>query len=175
MRTLWLLAVALLALAAPARAQELRPGARVRVTAPLIQGQTRYVGTVMSTDGGRIRMRLDPTLRQVAGDTISIPASMVQQVEISMGRAGRSRTAGARTGAVAGLAAGIGLGLALGSKSPNGALRTSLWLGPTVAVAGAAAGGVLGAGGDQELWRPLQPPAGLALGKRLTLSIRLGF
>jgi hypothetical protein len=176
-----LLALTAVFLAAPALgAQELAPGTRVRVTAPIVRGDSRFVGTVTSTDSGRIRLRLDPEL--AAGhraDTISIPRSLVRRLEVSLGRPGRSRSRGARTGGLAGLVAGVGLGLALGNESDRQGLHnpwtTSLWLGPTVGAVGAGAGALLG-GSNHEEWRMLRPPrVALALGRSTTVSIRLSF
>src|SRR3954447_12882978 len=110
-----LLSLLALVIVAPLSAQELAPGTRVRVTAPIIHGDSRFIGTVTSTEGGRITLRLDPGVpHDTRADTISIPRNLVRGVEVSMGSPGRSRAAAARTGAVAGLVAGVGLGLALG-------------------------------------------------------------
>src|SRR4051812_17118988 len=89
MRSILLLALiaAALAPASPAPAQELAPGTRVRITAPIVRGDSRFVGTVTSTEGGRIRLRLDPAVRQDSRlDTISIPRNLIRRVEVSLGR-----------------------------------------------------------------------------------------
>jgi hypothetical protein len=179
-RRIAFLAVALLALAAPALAQELQPGARVRVTAPIVRGSSRFVGTVASMDSGRIVLRLDPTVRQDArGDTISIPLALVRRVEVSLGRTtGRGRRDAARTGALAGVALGTALGMVLGSGSDqNGAKNpwtTSLWLAPAVGALGAGAGALVGTS-QHEQWRVVPHSlAGVPLGRNVTVSIRLG-
>jgi hypothetical protein len=183
MRTILLLVIAAaLALASSAAAQELAPGTRVRITAPIVRGDSRFVGTVTSTEGGRIRLRLDPAVRQDSRrDTLSIPVNLIRRVEVSLGRGtGGGRGQAARTGALAGLVAGVGLGMALGSGSGRDGVKnpwvTSLWLGPALGAVGAGAGALVGQG-EHEQWRAL--PAGrftgLALGKRVTVSIRLGF
>src|SRR5262249_38302811 len=109
MRRMVLLAAAALTLAAPATGQELQRGTRVRVTAPIVRGSSRFVGTVASADSGRIVLRLDPAVRQdVRGDTISIPRNLVRRVEVSLGHStGRGRGDAARVGALAGLVAGV--------------------------------------------------------------------
>jgi hypothetical protein len=171
-----------LALGTPLSAQALPAGTRVRITAPIAPGGSRYVGTVTATDSGRIRLRLDPGVGHGLRDSVvSIPRNLVQRVEVSLGRSrGHSRAEAARTGALAGLVAGVGLGLALGSGSDlNGVKnpwRTSLWLGPAVGAVGAGAGALIGQGA-REQWRvaPSAPLAGLALGRNTTVSIRLGF
>jgi hypothetical protein len=174
------LLLALLAFAFPAAAQELQPGTRVRITAPTVRGDSRFVGTVVSTEDGRIRLRLDPAARQDARlDTISIPRGQVRRVEVSLGRApGGGRAGAARAGALAGIAAGVGLGMALGSgrdgvKHP---WTTALWLAPTLGAVGAGTGALAGRG-EHEQWRVVQPTrvAGLPLGRSVTLSIRLSF
>ena len=180
-RTLLLIAAAL-ALASPAAAQELAPGTRVRITAPIIRGDSRFVGTVTSTEGGRIRLRLDPTVRQdTRMDTISIPRNLVRRVEVSLGRGrGGGRGQAARTGALAGMVAGVGLGMALGAGTgPDGVKNpwvTALWLGPALGAVGAGTGALVGQG-VHEQWRIVPPArvAGIALRRNLTVSIRLGF
>ena len=177
-----LLVVSALALAAPAVGQELQPGTRVRVTAPIVHGGSRFVGTVASTSGGRILLRLDPTIRQDAhGDTISIPRSLVRQVEVSLGPSyGHGRRDAARTGALAGLAAGVGLGMVFGAGSDRNGVKnpwtTSLWLGPALGAIGAGTGALVGSE-EHEQWRVVPPSgvAGLPLGRNVTVSIRLGF
>lgn len=172
--------LALLALAFPAAAQELQPGTRVRVTAPSARGDSRFVGTVVSAEGGMIRLRLDPAVKQDTRlDTISIPRSLVRRVEVSLGRPDGGRAGAARRGALAGIAAGVGLGMALGSgtgRAGKNPWTTSLWLGPALGAVGAGTGALVG-GGGREQWRVVQPPriAGLPLGRSVTLSIRLSF
>jgi|GEM_PF-3573045 hypothetical protein len=182
MRRALLLAAAALALASPAAAQELRAGTRVRITAPIVRGDSRFVGTVVKTDSGRITLRLDPSVKQdTRRDTLSIPRNLVRRVEVSLGRGtGGSRGEAARTGALAGLAAGIGLGMALGSGSGRDGVKnpwvTSLWLGPTLGAVGAGTGALVG-GGPHEQWR-IAPPtrvAGVPLARNVTVSIRLRF
>ena len=180
-RRIALLVLAALALEAPAVGQELQPGTRVRVTAPIVRGSSRFVGTVQSTEGGRIVLRLDPAIRQDArGDTISIPYNLVRQVEVSLGRtAAHGRRDAARTGALAGLVAGVGLGMVIGAGSDqNGAKNpwtTSLWLGPAMGALGAGTGALVGRQ-DHEQWRVVpMGVAGVPLGRNLTVSIRLGF
>ena len=181
MRTILLLAAAV-ALASPVVAQELQVGTRVRITAPIVRGDSRFVGIVTSTEGGRIRLRLDPSIKQdTRSDTISIPRNLVRRVEVSMGRGtGGGRRDAARTGALAGVVAGVGLGMALGSGSGRDGVKnpwtTSLWLGPALGVVGAGTGALVG-GGAHEQWRILPPPrvAGLPIGRHVTVSIRLGF
>ncbi|HEV7588162.1 MAG TPA: hypothetical protein VGO40_08505 [Longimicrobium sp.] len=182
MRRILLLAAAAIALASPAAAQELQVGTRVRITAPIVRGDSRFVGTVTSTEGGRIRLRLDPSVRQdTRNDTISIPRNLVRRVEVSLGRSadGGRRTA-AGTGALAGLVAGVGLGMALGAGSGRDGVKnpwtTSLWLGPALGAVGAGTGALIGKG-EHEQWRIVPPArvAGLPIGRHVTVSIRLGF
>jgi hypothetical protein len=182
MRTILLFAAAALALASPAAAQELQVGTRVRITAPIVRGDSRFVGIVTSTEGGRIRLRLDPSVKQdTRNDTISIPRNLVRRVEVSLGRAtGGGRRDAARTGALAGLVAGVGLGMALGAGSGRDGVKnpwtTSLWLGPALGAVGAGTGALVGRG-EHEQWRIVPPArvAGLPLGRHVTVSIRLGF
>jgi len=182
MRRTLLLAAAAVALATPAAAQELRAGTRVRVTAPIVRGDSRFVGTVVSTDSGRIQLRLDHTVRQdTRRDTLSIPRNLVRRVEVSLGHSTRGgRAEAARTGALAGLVAGVGLGMALGSGTGRDGVKnpwtTSLWLGPVLGAAGAGTGALVGQG-EHELWRTVPPTrvAGIPLGRNVTVSIRLGF
>lgn len=176
------LAAAALVLAAPAAGQELQPGTRVRVTAPIVRGNSRFVGMVASSDGGRIVLRLDPSVAQDARDSISIPRGLVRRVEVSLGPSvGRQRRDAARTGALAGLVAGVGLGMAVGggsgSEGVKDPLMTSLWLGPAMAALGAGAGALVGRD-EHEVWRvvPRTPPVALIpRGRSVTVAIRLGF
>jgi hypothetical protein len=170
---------ALLLAAAPCAAQQIDAGARVRLTAPIARGDPHYVGTVVSTANNRVVLRLDPA--QHAGrDTISIPRSLIRRVEISMGSAPR-RGQAMRTGAIAGLAAGVGLGLIAGAGihdngTPKNPWLTALWVAPAMSAAGAGAGALFGRG-EHEEWRTLTPgrqPGGIALGRRVSVSIRLG-
>jgi hypothetical protein len=182
LRTLLWSAAALLALAAPATGQELQRGTRVRVTAPIIRGDSRFVGTVTSTDNGRIVLRLDPSVRQDARDSISIPRSLVRRVEVSLGpNTGHQRRDAARTGAVAGLVAGVAVGMVVGrgsdSQGVKDPLMTSLWLGPAMAALGAGTGALVGRDAH-EVWRTVPRTSPVAItpsGRSVTVSIRLGF
>ena len=168
MRTILLFAAAL-ALASPAAAQELQVGTRVRITTPIVGGDSRFVGTVTSTEGGRIRLRLDPSIRRdTRNDTISIPRSLVSRVEVSLGRGtGGGRREAVRTGALVGMVAGVGLGMALGSGPGRDGVKnpwtTSLWLGSTLGAVGAGTGALVG--GPHEQWR-IVPPTRLAAARQ---------
>ena len=104
-----LLAAALvLAPARPTPAQQLEPGTRVRVTAPIASRNSRFVGTVAAADSARITLRLDPAVRQaVAGDSVVIPRALIRRVEVSLGRSVARRSHAAATGAVAGALVGL--------------------------------------------------------------------
>jgi hypothetical protein len=176
LRTLVLIAAGLLACAAPAAAQQLQPGTRVRITLAGVHGDQPVIGTVVQGDDSRIRLRLDPTLGLGAHDTLSIPRAMVRRVEVSMGT-GRAR--GVRAGALAGLVAGVALGVALASRDAHGGTRglltTAAWTAPALAVVGAGTGAMLGPGAHEQ-WRALpMGPSGIALGHNISVSIRLGF
>jgi len=181
-RTLLWSALAVLALAAPATAQELRPGTRVRVTAPIVRGDSRFTGTVKAADAERIVLRLDPDVRQDAHDSISIPRSLVRRVEVSLGSStGHQRRDAARTGALAGLVAGVTVGMVVGRGSDRDGVKdplmTSLWLGPAMAVLGAGTGALVGRD-EHEVWRtaPRTSPVAVTPGRRsVTVAIRLGF
>lgn len=179
MRTGVLLAAGALALAAPAEGQELRPGTRVRVTAPIVRGNSRFVGTVASADDGRIVLRLDPAVRQDArGDTISIPRSVVRRVEVSLGRSsGHARRDAARVGGLAGFVAGVGIGMVVGSGTGRDGVKnpwtTSLWLGPALGVVGAGTGALVGRE-EHERWRVVPPAMAVVPSPRsVTVAIRL--
>ena len=180
LRTLLPTVLAVLALAAPATAQELRPGTRVRVTAPIVRGNSRFTGTVTQADAGKIVLRLDPAIRQDARDSISIPRSLVRRVEVSLGSsAGHQRRDAARTGAVAGLVAGVAVGMVVGrgsgSEGVKDPLMTSLWLGPAMAALGAGTGALVGRE-EHEVWRtvPRSPVTVTPSGRSVTVAIRLG-
>lgn len=180
-----LLALSALALSAPAAGQELQAGTRVRVSAPIIRGNSRFTGTVVSTENGRVLLRLDPLIKQDTRlDTISIPTHLIRRVEVSLGTVpGRSRGPAARTGAIAGVIAGVGLGLVLGSgTADDGAARnpwtTSLWMAPLLGAAGAGAGALIGES-EHERWQtvPAQQPvagAGVPPGHGVRVGVRLG-
>ena len=178
-----LLAMATLALAAPAAGQELQTGTRVRVSAPIIRSTSRFTGTVMSTDNGRVLLRLDPRVKQdTQADTISIPRELIRRVEVSLGQVpGRARAPAARAGAFAGVVAGAILGLVLGSgTADDGAARnpwtTALWLAPAMGAAGAGVGALVGQR-EYERWQtvPSNPPvAGAMPGRGVRVGISIG-
>jgi hypothetical protein len=180
-----LLVITALALSAPAAGQELQAGTRVRVAAPIIRGNSRFTGTVVSAENGRVLLRLDPTIKQDTRlDTISIPRHLIRRVEVSLGRVpGRSRGPAARTGAFAGVIAGIGLGLVLGSgTADDGAARnpwtTALWVAPALGAAGAGVGALIGQE-ERERWQTVQQQpaaagAGVPPGRGVRVGVRLG-
>ncbi|HSU12887.1 hypothetical protein [Longimicrobium sp.] len=153
-----LIAAAALALSAPAAGQELQPGTRVRVSAPIIRASSRFTGNVVREENGRLLLRLDPSVRQDTRlDTISIPRELIRRVEVSLGPGGRSRGPAARTGAIAGLVAGAIVGLIAGSGSSadrpaRNPWMTALWTAPLLGAAGAGTGALIGQG-ERERWQ----------------------
>ena len=168
--TPFLIAAAAVAISAPALAQELRPGTRVRVSAPIIHANSRFTGNVVREEDGRVLLRLDPTVRQDSQlDTISIPRELIRRVEVSLGPGGRARGPAARTGAIAGLLAGtiVGLIASIGTSADRPAHNpwmTVLWTAPLRGAAGAGIGAVM-APDVRERWQT-------APGGRATLSSR---
>jgi hypothetical protein len=164
-----LIVAAALAISAPALAQELRPGTRVRVSAPIIRANSRFTGNVVREENGRVLLRLDRTVRQDTQlDTISIPRELIRRVEVSLGPGGRARGPAARTGAIAGLLAGtiVGLIASSGSSADRPARNpwmTALWTAPLLGAAGAGTGALI-APDVRERWQtaPGTRTAGLA-------------
>lgn len=107
-RSARVLALVLLGLSTPAQAQltEVQPGARVRLEAPGIFAG-RYVGTVLTRDGGAIRMSGQNTA------PLDIPLDRITSMEISRGK---SRAAGAGRGIVWGVPIGLVMGSLLASS-----------------------------------------------------------
>lgn len=179
------LALALLTLAAavPAAAQELQPGTRVRITAPIIRSNSRFTGRVMSDSSGRVVLRLDPTIQQdTREDTVSIPRNLIRRVEVSVGQVPKSRAPAARAGAVAGLLAGVAVGLVVGSElgsnpGDRNPWMTVIWTGPLGIVAGAGTGALIGAAPHEE-WKVVRPPRVAAFsvppGRGVHLGVRVG-
>ena len=174
-----LLSAAPLAAPRPAAAQE--AGARVRVTAPIAPGRSRFVGTVAGADAAAVTLRLDAEGREALGrDTVVIPRGLIERVEVSLGRGRGSRGRTALTGAVAGAAAGMIVGLVAGTgKDENGGPRnpweTAAWTVPAGALAGAGVGYAVGQG-EHEVWQPLRfdPRAAQARGRHeLRMAIRV--
>lgn len=147
--TPFLIAAAAVAISAPALAQELRPGTRVRVSAPIIRASSRFTGNVVREENGRVLLRLDRTVRQDTQlDTISIPRELIRRVEVSLGPGGRARGPAARTGAIAGLLAGTIVGLIASGHSSadrpaHNPWMTALWTAPLLGAAGAGIGAVM--------------------------------
>lgn len=168
MRIIFLLIAASAAIAAPCAAQELQPGTRVRVTAPIIRATSRFTGNVVSEENGRVLLRLDPAVRQDTRlDTISIPRELIRRVEVSLGPGGRARGPAARTGAFAGLIAGTIVGLIAGSNSSadrpaRNPWMTALWTAPLLGAAGAGTGALL-APDVRERWQTA--PGGRTAGR----------
>lgn len=178
------LALALLAaLIAPdsADAQQLEPGARVRLTAPQyvlgmeVAGSARpTVGTVISVDDVAL------TLRTARGDTLTYPFSAVRRVEVSAGRMDATRGA-VRGGATGTLVAGGTVATALllvrvigGPKGPGFTDDTAKLVGGS-AVAGGVLGATLGAT-PRERWVGARRPraaVGFAPGGGAVLSLSL--
>jgi hypothetical protein len=176
--------VTLAAAAVPARAQELQPGTRVRISAPIIRSNSRFTGRVMSDSSGRVVLRLDPTIQQdTREDTISIPRNLIRRVEVSTGQVPKSRAPAARAGAVAGLLGGVAVGLVIGGEVGSSAgnrnpWMTVLWTAPLGIVAGAGTGALIGAA-PHEQWRVVRPPRVSALsaradGRGVRLGVRVG-
>ncbi|HEX8694593.1 MAG TPA: hypothetical protein VF746_19370 [Longimicrobium sp.] len=178
-----LLAAALALAPAEAAAQELAPGTRVRVTAPIASRNSRFVGTVAAADSARLTVRLDPAVRQaVPGDSVVIPRALIRRVEVSLGRSVARRSHAAATGAVAGAFVGVGLGLVLAERHNDNEEQTlhNPWetasvTGPLGAAAGAAVGYLIGQRAREE-WRRLPgyasvgvPPGG---GIAVAVSLR---
>lgn len=158
--------VALLAGAAPLRAQqsapeiEIRAGSRVRLDAPGIVGD-HMVATVISRTSDTL------TVASPNASPIAVPTSRITRLEVSRGD---SRTAGALHGMKWGIPIGVGfgvLGLALiddcetcGSPPNRGAII------PAFAASGALYGAIIGALVQHEQWAPF------ALKPRVSLDPR---
>ncbi|HEX8905933.1 MAG TPA: hypothetical protein VF771_13875 [Longimicrobiaceae bacterium] len=179
-----LLAIAVTVLSsAPAAGQALQPGTRVRVAAPIIRHDSRFTGTVVSTENGRVLLQLDRTVRQDTQlDTISIPLNLIRRVEVSLGQgSGDLRGPAAITGGVAGLVVGVLAGLLVGSgEDEDGATKnpwpTALLMGPLVGAAGAGVGALIG-DRPHEQWQTMRlprPAAGPTAGRGLYLGVSLG-
>lgn len=95
--------VLLLAMPTELRAQStpLAPGHRVRISAPVIRGES-FVGTVES-------LSADTLVVRSLGARLAVPLSSLETIEVSRGRASRAR-AFAWTGAGVGALAGLVLG-----------------------------------------------------------------
>lgn len=158
-------------LAGDARAGEepLKPGDRVRVTAPAVSPR-RIEGIVSRIDAETL------TIVSTA-DTASreVPRSLIGTLEVARGT--RSRWKG---GAIAGAAWGVGLGLLI-SNPPSSSTGTSVNGGGLAAgiVVGAAMGAGIGAMLKTDRWMPVpagaialrvQPAPGRGMGLALSVS-----
>lgn len=125
-------------------AESLRPGTRVRVTAPTVDSR-RLTGPVISVSGDTLRIPLD-------GDVLPIPLASVERLEVSDGK---NRLAGALVGTVAGAAGGAAV-LALACVGTDDNCGGYTWL---AAYGGAFIGAPIGAIGGfivgRERWRTL--------------------
>lgn len=170
-----LLPLLVLLLGLPARrldaqsAESLRPGTRVRVTAPTVDSR-RLTGPVLSASGDTLRIPLD-------GNVLPIPLGSVERLEVSDGK---DRLTGALLGTVVGAAGGAAvLTLAcIGSDDDCGGYT---WL---AAYGGAFIGAPIGAIGGyivgRERWRtlPLSEPGSFRVapgprGVALAVSVAL--
>jgi hypothetical protein len=174
-----IVALSALALSSPAAGQVLQPGTRVRVSAPIIRGNSRFVGNVVSSQNSRLLLRLDPTIKQDTRlDTISIPRELIRRVEVSLGAGRPSRAPAARAGAIAGLLAGVAIGLAVGGnnsidKPARNPWTTAAWVGPLTAVVGAGTGALIGQGAHEE-WRTVPAANAVAAGAQNEGALKLG-
>jgi len=145
MRALTFLAVPVLAPLTDALAQELplRPGRRLRVTAPALGS-----GEIL----GRLDLVRRDTLRVVADSVLSIPLAGITRLEVSRGKSLLPVVLGAVVGTAAGGA--VGIAVANASDCPFLDPCEEDLLGPPVfgAAIGALAGAALGVAFRRERW-----------------------
>lgn len=158
MRTLRIAAL-LLALAAPAAAQEApdegMTGRRVRVTAPNY-AQHRVTGTVTAYDDRRLVVAEDST-----GTVYEFPLRAVSRLDPYMGgSAGSTAWYRARFGAFLGAAVGLIAGAAIGSTGDGDMVRPALVGGAIGLGGGAALGAAYGAAAPRERWGWVMSPWG---------------
>ena len=177
------LAIVALALSAPAAGQELQPGTRVRISAPIIRRTSRFTGRVVGEENGRVTLRLDHSVKQdTRADSIVIPRELIRRVEVSLGVVPqRTRAPAARAGAIAGLLVGVGVGLVIGAETgvtagDRNPWTTALWTAPLGALAGAGVGAAIGVA-PHEQWETVRPPRPTTIappGPGMRLGLRLG-
>lgn len=162
MRRTVLLVLIFLALGAgAAHAQEVQPGARVRVTVPSLNPRLPLVGTVASVDGETLVLREDGR----ADGATTIPLDAIRRLEVSTGQrtVGAGRARGARVGAIAGFVLGFvgGFVVDAGQDIENADLGASAGTGLLVGAGGAAGGALLGGflgGRAREMFIPVALP-----------------
>lgn len=162
MRRVVLLLLAFLALGAgAAHAQEVQPGARVRVTVPSLSPRLPLVGTVVSIDGQALTLREDG--RPEGATTLALDA--IQRIEVSTGQrsVSASRARGVRVGALTGFLVGFLGGFVaqttdLADPDVAEAAQTGALVGLGGAAGGALLGGLLG-GRSREMFEPATLPA----------------
>ncbi len=143
MREVRLVVASLFLLAGSVHAEDIRPGAKVRVSA---DGR-RFTGLFVGADEEALRMNVD-------GDTVSIPRGRLASIEIGEWRPAPDR--GAQIGAGAGLALGL-LAVASTKSSPHDLIDVTddrfraVVIGASVAV-GAAGGALLGLAIGRTRW-----------------------
>jgi hypothetical protein len=144
------LAVLVLSIGAPglARADELAPGARVRVTLLERKDAPPRVGTILSLPPGALELSTDST-------ATTIPRLQIARIEISRGmksRTGHGATIGALFLGGAGAMVGLLLGSAIKEETPDGQAILGVGLGLSGAVVGAGLGALIGSGHHAERW-----------------------
>jgi hypothetical protein len=159
------LAPSTIAAQAPARPDEIQPGARVRVTAPGVVA-ARFVGTVLSRNGDTLNVA-SPNVSPFA-----VPTSRITSLEVSRGKSHAD-------GAIRGVKWGAPIGLALGlltigvvgdcigciKAESNKSGAQAAWLGMN-AFGGAIWGAGIGALVGREHWEPFDVQRHAALGVR---------
>ncbi|MEO8622907.1 MAG: hypothetical protein ABI625_17675 [bacterium] len=160
-----MLASALLAASSrPLAAQEINPGARVRITTSGTREPS--VGNVVSaTEQGLVA-------RLASGDTIRVPASNLAGLEISDGQS-RHIWLGAGLGFIGGAAVGALIGAATPPDANCNFMCDDKVLGEAIGagllgIAGTVVGGIIGATHTTENWRAIQLP-GRKAGTEVTI------
>jgi hypothetical protein len=177
----WMLAALPLFTAAPlviAAAQEtprppvphLATGARVRVRSPAIRAfPHRVVGTLTALSGDTMQVTADGGAAPVA-----LPLGSIEWVDMSVGRrsAGKRFVRGAGYGLLFGAVAGGAIGIASGDDPADEFLaftapEKAAILGIGFGAIGVVVGGLVGLGGEPDIWRRVDSAGG---GLRVTAA-----
>ena len=166
-----MMAVAMVMLAAPLRAQERTPavGDRVRITSP---AGGRLKGELVAVRGDTLLVRPDPASRVIA-----VPPSQVDRIEVRRQRTGME---GLGVGLLHAVPIGFVGGYALGKIAEGGHCADECGLLPAVSAAtglvlGTVVGTVFGIAMPGGRWEPAQRPTAAVTrdGVALSIGIRL--
>jgi len=166
-----MVAVVMVALAAPLRAQERTPavGDRVRITSP---AGGRMKGELVAVRGDTLLVRPDP-----ASQVIAVPPSQVDRIEVRRQRTGME---GLGVGLLYAVPVGFVGGYALGKISEGGHCGDECGLLPAVSAAtglviGTVVGTVFGIAMPGGRWEPARRPAATITrdGVAVSIGIRL--